>query len=64
MPEQLLRRNLAIVSLQYELALSIGQDLHLEPMLRRFVPTALKLLGARAGAVWEGDAAPVLVYPA
>ena len=64
MPEQLLRRNLAIVSLQSELALSIGQDLHLEPMLRCFVPTALKLLGARAGAVWEGDAMPVLVYPA
>ncbi|MDW8337030.1 MAG: ATP-binding protein [Tepidimonas sp.] len=64
MPEQLLRRNLAIVSLQYELALSIGQDLHLEPMLRHFVPTALKLLGARAGAVWEGQGEAVLVYPA
>ena len=64
MADTLLRRNLAIVSLQYELALAIGQDLQLERMLRAFLPTALKLLGARAGAVVpEGASEPVFIYP-
>jgi len=41
-----------LVNLQYELALLIGQELRLIPMLRRFIPPALKALGCRAAHVW------------
>ena len=47
--------NLGLLSLQYELALLIGQHLRLTPMLRAFLPTALKLLECRAGHVWVDD---------
>ena len=45
-------QSLSLIALQYELALLIGQDLRLVPMLRRFFPPALKLLGCRAAHVW------------
>ncbi len=48
----LANQSLALVALQYELALLIGQELRLGPMLRRFFPPALKLLGCRAAHVW------------
>lgn len=41
-----------LVSIQYSLALLVGRDLQLEPMLRKFMPTALKMLGGTWGAVW------------
>lgn len=41
-----------LVSMQYSLALLVGRDLQLEPMLRKFMPTALKMLGGSWGAVW------------
>jgi PAS domain S-box-containing protein len=41
-----------LVNLQYELALLVGQQLRLIPMLRRFFPPALKSLGCRAAHVW------------
>jgi PAS domain S-box-containing protein len=41
-----------LVNLQYELALLVGQELRLVPMLRRFLPPALKALGCRAAHVW------------
>jgi PAS domain S-box-containing protein len=41
-----------LVNLQYELALLVGQELRLIPMLRRFFPPALKALGCRAAHVW------------
>jgi hypothetical protein len=41
-----------LVNLQYELALLVGQELRLIPMLRRFFPPALKSLGCRAAHVW------------
>jgi signal transduction histidine kinase/ActR/RegA family two-component response regulator len=41
-----------LVSIQYSLALLVGRDLQLEPMLRKFMPTALKMLGGAWGAVW------------
>jgi PAS domain S-box-containing protein len=58
-----------LVNLQYELALLVGQELRLIPMLRRFIPPALKALGVRAGHVWlRSDAASALelryTYPA
>ena len=54
-----------LVNLQYELALLVGQELRLIPMLRRFFPPALKTLGCRAAHVWlRSDAAslPELRY--
>lgn len=44
--------SLTLVALQYELALLVGQDLRLKPMLRRFFPPALKLLGCKSGHLW------------
>jgi len=44
--------SLALVALQYELALLVGQDLRLKPMLRRFFPPALKLIGCKAAHLW------------
>ncbi|MBW7860818.1 MAG: response regulator [Rhodocyclaceae bacterium] len=44
--------SLALVSLQYELALAVGQELELSPMLRRFFAPALKLLGCNSAHVW------------
>lgn len=41
-----------LVSIQYSLALLIGQDLQVVPMLKKFLPTALKLLGCSGGGVW------------
>ena len=49
--------NLGLVSLQYELALVVGQELQLQPMLKRFFTSALKLLGCRAAHVWLSDEA-------
>jgi PAS domain S-box-containing protein len=54
-----------LVNLQYELALLVGQELRLIPMLRRFLPPALKALGSRAGHVWlrsNGSSALELRY--
>lgn len=45
-------RTLRLVSLQYELALLIGQHLRLVPMLKSFFPPALKALQFRAAHVW------------
>ena len=42
---------LALIALQYELALVVGQDLRLPVMLRRFFTPALKLLGCRSAHV-------------
>jgi two-component system, sensor histidine kinase len=47
--------SLQLLALQYELALLIGQELRLLGMLRRFCPTALKLLGCRVAHVWIRD---------
>ena len=44
--------SISIVALQYELSLLIGIEPRLVPMLRRFFPRALKLLGVRAAHVW------------
>ena len=46
---------LALIALQYELALVVGQDLRLPVMLRRFFTPALKLLGCRSAHVWRGE---------
>lgn len=43
---------LELVSIQYALALLIGQDLDLRRMLRKFLPSALKLLNSRQGHIW------------
>lgn len=43
---------LELVSMQYALALLIGQDLDLRTMLRQFLPPALKLLNCRSGYIW------------
>jgi Signal transduction histidine kinase len=43
---------LELVSVQYALALLIGQDLDLRTMLRKFLPPALKLLNCRSGHIW------------
>lgn len=43
---------LELVSVQYALALLIGQDLDLHTMLRKFLPPALKLLNGRSGYIW------------
>ncbi|MDP3518329.1 MAG: ATP-binding protein [Pseudohongiella sp.] len=43
---------LRLLSLQYELALLIGQDLRLIPMLRHFFTPALKAMRCRAVHVW------------
>ena len=43
---------LELVSMQYALALLIGQDLELRTMLRKFLPPALKLLNCRSGYIW------------
>lgn len=48
-------QSLSLVALQYELALLVGQELQLKPMLRRFFLPALKLIGCRAGHVWLRD---------
>jgi PAS domain S-box-containing protein len=54
-----------LVNLQYELALLVGQELRLIPMLRRFFPPALKTLGCRAAHVWlrsDATSLPELRY--
>jgi signal transduction histidine kinase len=43
---------LELVSVQYALALLIGQDLDLRTMLRKFLPPALRLLNGRSGYIW------------
>lgn len=43
---------LRMLSLQFELALLIGQELRLLPMLRHFFPPALKAMRCRAVHVW------------
>ena len=59
---------LSLLSLQYELALLIGQSPRLSAMLRSFMPSALKLLDCRAGHVWldtgTGTAAHCFSFPA
>jgi len=47
--------SISLVTLQYELALLVGQELQLTAMLRRFFSPALKLIGCRAGHVWLRD---------
>lgn len=54
--------NLALISLQYELALVVGQDLRLPVMLRRFFTPALKLLGCRSAHVWRGEKSMALTH--
>lgn len=44
-----------LVSMQYALALLIGQDLDLSRMLRKFLPPALKLLNCKSGFIWLTD---------
>ncbi|TVQ37801.1 MAG: PAS domain-containing sensor histidine kinase [Wenzhouxiangella sp.] len=45
-----------LINLQYELAMLVGKELQLVPMLRSFFPPALKALGCRAAHVWlRGD---------
>ena len=61
---------LELVSVQYALALLIGQDLDLRSMLRKFLPPALKLLNCRSGYIWlhngitpsESHTAPAPTY--
>jgi len=48
-------QSISLVTLQYELALLVGQELQLTAMLRRFFLPALKLIGCRAGHVWLRD---------
>jgi signal transduction histidine kinase/CheY-like chemotaxis protein len=55
---------LELVSVQYALALLIGQDLDLRTMLRKFLPPALKLLNCRSGYVWLYDKYSTPVIPA
>ena len=59
--------NLALIALQYELALVVGQDLRLPVMLRRFFTPALKLLGCKSAHVWRAEAemtpTHVFAYP-
>lgn len=43
---------LELISVQYALALLVGQDLDLRTMLRKFLPPALKLLNCRSGYIW------------
>ncbi|MEN9424048.1 MAG: hypothetical protein RL122_1431 [Pseudomonadota bacterium] len=43
---------ITLVSIQYALALLIGQDLNLRQMLRKFLPPALKLLNCNSGYLW------------
>jgi signal transduction histidine kinase/ActR/RegA family two-component response regulator len=50
---------LELVSVQYALALLIGQDLDLRTMLRKFLPPALKLLNCRSGYIWLHKGEPV-----
>ena len=47
-----MNQTLELVSVQYALALLIGQDLNLRTMLRKFLPPALKLLNCRSGYIW------------
>lgn len=47
-----MQMTLEIVSVQYALALLIGQDLDLRTMLRKFLIPALKLLNGRSGYIW------------
>lgn len=54
---------LELVSVQYALALLIGQDLDLRTMLRKFLPPALKLLNCRSGYVWLYGKQPDSVIP-
>lgn len=42
----------SLLSLQYELALLVGKDLKLFPMLRQFFMPALKMLGCQSAHVW------------
>lgn len=44
-----------LVSMQYALALLMGQDLELNSMLRKFLPPTLKLLNCRSGFIWLTD---------
>jgi signal transduction histidine kinase/ActR/RegA family two-component response regulator len=43
---------ITLVSIQYALALLIGQDLNLRLMLRKFLPPALKLLNGNGAYLW------------
>ncbi|WGZ94334.1 MAG: ATP-binding protein [Candidatus Thiothrix putei] len=43
---------LELVSVQYALALLVGQSLDLRTMLHQFLPPALKLLNCRSGYLW------------
>lgn len=60
-----------LVSMQYALALLIGKDLRLKPMLRQFVPQALKMFNCKAGYLWlwahceseEHCSTPAYAYP-
>jgi len=45
-------QTLRLLGLQYKLALLIGQELQLLPMLRHFFPPALKAMRCRAAHVW------------
>ncbi|HRJ52659.1 MAG TPA: ATP-binding protein [Candidatus Thiothrix moscowensis] len=55
---------LELVSIQYALALLVGQDLDLRIMLRKFLPPALKLLNCRSGYVWLFGKSPSQTVPA
>lgn len=47
-----MKLTLELVSVQYALALLVGQDLDLRIMLRKFLLPALKLLNCRSGYIW------------
>jgi signal transduction histidine kinase/CheY-like chemotaxis protein len=51
-----------LVSIQYALALLIGQDLNLRRMLRKFLPPALKLLNCNSGYIWLRTCEPAVSY--
>lgn len=62
-------QTLRLLGLQYKLALLIGQELQLLPMLRHFFPPALKAMRCRAAHVWlrKSKATPLELrysYPA
>lgn len=55
-----------LVSIQYALALLIGEHLELSKMLKAFIPTALKMLHCNAAFVWinkKSQSEPIYSYP-
>lgn len=54
---------LELISVQYALALLVGQSLELRTMLHQFLPPALKLLNCRSGYLWLRRCEPFAKIP-